>query len=112
MTNSTAGFSAESFLTDIERDECRLALRQLHGCDAHFHSTVAVCIPVSGHEPWRGSVHVFDISGHASATRGYAWLRRVNAATTIIHTAMQREAVASPEQAVRMVLRRSRRRAQ
>ena len=96
----------EEFLRDIERDECRLALRQLYGCDARFNATVAICIPVRGRPPRRGPVHMFDLSGHASATRGYAWPRRINARTTIIHTALESEALASPEQAVRKVLGR------
>ena len=95
-----------TFLADIERDECRLALRQLYGCDARFNATVAVSIPVRGRAPWRGSVHVFDISGHPSATRGYAWPRRVNARTTIIHTVLESDKVAAPEQAVRTALGR------
>ena len=97
----------EEFLNDIERDECRLALRQLYGCDARFKTSVAIRIPVRGRTPWRGSVHIFDLFGHASATRAYAWPRRVNARTTIIHTAIHsEEGLASPEQAVRKVLGR------
>jgi hypothetical protein len=94
----------EEFLRDIERDECRLALRQVYGCDARFCATVAICIPVRGREPWRGSVHLFNLYGHALATRGYAWPRPINTRTTIIHTALQSEACTSPEQAVRNVL--------
>jgi hypothetical protein len=96
----------ENFLAGIERDECRLALRQLYGCDAHFNSTVAVSIPLRGRAPWRGSVHVFDISGHPSAKRGYAWPRRVNARTTVIHTVLENASVIAPEHAVRAVLGR------
>jgi hypothetical protein len=51
-------------------------------------------------------VHIFDISGHALATRGYAWPRRISTRSTIIHTALERDALASPEQAVRKVLGR------
>jgi hypothetical protein len=96
----------ETFLADIERDECRLALRQLYGCDAHFNTTVVVSIPARGRAPWQGSVHVFDISGHPTATRGYAWPRRVNAQRTVIHTVLESDAVAAPEHAVRTVLGR------
>jgi hypothetical protein len=51
-------------------------------------------------------VHIFDISGHASATRGYAWPRRINTHSTIIHTALESDPLASPEHAVRKVLGR------
>lgn len=96
----------ETFLAGIERDECRLALRQRYGCDAHFNTTVDVSIPLRGRAPWRGSVHVFDISGHPSATRGYALPRRMNARTMIIHTVLESASVTAPEQAVRTVLGR------
>jgi hypothetical protein len=100
------GMTDDAFLARIEQDECRLALRQLYGCDAHFNTTVPVSIPVRGRAPWQGFVHVFDITGHPSARRGYAWPRRVNARRMVIHTVLESEAVAAPEQAVRTVLGR------
>src|SRR5262245_10710222 len=96
----------ETFLAGIERDECKFALRHVYGCDARFNSTVVVSIPLRGRAPWCGSVHVFDISGHPSAKRGYAWPRRVNARSTIIHAVLESAAVTAPEHAVRTALGR------
>ena len=49
------------------------AFRDLHGCEAKHIETVPVIERFQGKTVWEGEVEVFDLSGHAKASRGYAW---------------------------------------
>lgn len=52
-------------------DELRIAVERMHG-----GSTLTQSVPVretfEGRPVWEGVVHVFDLSGHPTATRAYA----------------------------------------
>jgi hypothetical protein len=48
--------------------ELRQSLKRMHGGTATFDKSVPVRETV-----WEGVVHVFDLIGHAIATRAYAW---------------------------------------
>jgi hypothetical protein len=55
---------------------------------------------------WEGKVHVFQLSGHAKATRCYAWPEPVSHTAVIIRVVLHSGRVASAEEAVKSVLRR------
>ena len=54
-------------------DRLQVALTQLHGCGAVWHSTVPVHEVFNGQTVWQGEVEVFDLHNHAKAKRAYAW---------------------------------------
>jgi hypothetical protein len=58
---------------DDESDQLKKAVEDMHNCTARLIQ----CVPVKErfvHEPvWEGVVHVFDLEGHPTATRAYAW---------------------------------------
>src|SRR5262252_1124271 len=49
------------------------AIQRLHGCAAKHVQTVPLTEQVQGKIRWQGKVEMFDVSGHATATRCYAW---------------------------------------
>lgn len=67
--------------------DLRKAILDLHGCESAFVESVPVVeglrlkrsgsAPIGGQETaqivWRGTVYVFDLLGHPTAKRAYAW---------------------------------------
>lgn len=49
------------------------AIRNLHGCKATWVESVPVKETFQGKTVWEGTVHVFDLTGHPTASRCYAW---------------------------------------
>ncbi len=63
-------------LPDLSRrtvDALRAAIESQHGGTARFREIVPVSETFNGQPVWEGEVHVFDLDGHPSATRAYAW---------------------------------------
>ena len=54
-------------------DELRDVIRRLHGAEAMHVQSVPVKEMFQGHTVWEGIVEVFDLEGHATAHRVYAW---------------------------------------
>jgi hypothetical protein len=53
--------------------ELRRAVESQHPCRATLAQTVPVRETFQGQLVWQGVVHVFDLEGHPTATREYAW---------------------------------------
>jgi hypothetical protein len=49
------------------------AIRHMHGCEATFVESVPVRETFQGQAVWEGEVQVFDVTGHPTAKRCYAW---------------------------------------
>ena len=49
------------------------AFRRLYGCATKYVETVPVVETWQGKTVWEGEVEVFDLVGHPTAKRGYAW---------------------------------------
>jgi hypothetical protein len=87
-------------------DELREAIRRLHGGDATHVASVAVKETHEGRTLWEGVVEVFDLHGHATANRVYAWAhetdspKRSKRHVAVLHTGP----VTSPETAVRAAI--------
>src|SRR5271169_3696999 len=58
---------------EVEVDQLREAVERMHGGTAAFAQSVPVRETFDGETVWEGAVHVFDLIGHPSATRAYAW---------------------------------------
>lgn len=53
--------------------ELRDVIRRLHGAEATHVESVPVKETFRGETVWEGIVEVFDLAGHATAHRVYAW---------------------------------------
>ena len=54
-------------------DDLRDVIRKLHGVEATHVESVPVKETFQGKTVWEGIVEVFEIRGHAKASRVYAW---------------------------------------
>ena len=56
-----------------EKHQLREAVERVHSGSATFVQSVPVRETFEGKTVWEGVVHVFDLAGHPTATRAYAW---------------------------------------
>ena len=54
-------------------EELRDVIRRLHGAEATHVESVPVKETFKGETVWEGIVEVFELTGHATAHRVYAW---------------------------------------
>ena len=57
------------------------AIEQMHGGSAKLAESVTVKEYFQGMPVWEGIVHVFNLEGHPTATRAYAWSSPIEGST-------------------------------
>lgn len=87
---------------DVSVLEIKNAIESQHGGRATLRHAVTVLETFEGQPVWEGSVHVFDLEGHPTATRAYAWSSPIEGSTkrrffAVLHI----PPVTSPVEAVR-----------
>ena len=60
-------------MNEVAPSELKIAVESQHGGTAAFVQSVPVHEEHNGQTVWDGTVHVFDLSGHPTAARAYAW---------------------------------------
>jgi hypothetical protein len=60
-------------VSEVEASELQRAIERQHGGRATFARSVLIDERQDGKPVWQGVVHVFDLQGHPTATRAYAW---------------------------------------
>src|SRR3954468_4741549 len=85
--------------------QLRDAVQNMHGGTATLAQSVPVRETFRGQTVWEGVVHVFDLAGHPTATRAYAWSSPIEGNTkrrffAVLHT----DRINSPLQAVRAAI--------
>jgi hypothetical protein len=58
---------------EVSQEALTEAIRNLHDCKATWVGSVPVKETFEGEFVWEGVVQIFDVTGHPSATRCYAW---------------------------------------
>jgi hypothetical protein len=86
-------------------DSLREAIERMHGGTATLAQSVPVRETFEGKPVWDGVVRVFDLAGHPTATRAYAWSSPIEGSTkrrffAVLHT----ERINSPVEAVRAAI--------
>src|SRR5438309_7463916 len=81
------------------------AIESQHGGSASLAQSVPIRETFRGQTVWEGVVHVFDLTGHPTATRAYAWSSPIEGSTkrrffAVLHT----ERINSPSEAVRAAI--------
>jgi hypothetical protein len=86
-------------------DELREAVERVHKCSARLIDRVPVIETFLDQTVWDGVVHVFEIEGHARATRCYAWTSPVEGAARCRFTAvLDLPPIDSPSDAVKLAI--------
>jgi hypothetical protein len=91
--------------TDPIESELKTAVESMHGGTATLAQSVPVREIFEGKTVWDGVVHVFDLTGHPTATRAYAWSSPIEGSTkrrfvAVLHTPR----INSPLEAVRAAI--------
>ena len=60
-------------MSEVEAIELRKAVERMHTCKAKLAQSVPVRERHGDVTVWEGVVHVFDLKGHLTANRAYAW---------------------------------------
>lgn len=60
-------------MIEVDADQLRSIVETQHGCPSRLVEAVAVSEAFEGRTAWKGMVHIFDLQGHRSANRCYAW---------------------------------------
>src|SRR3954468_7707105 len=94
-----------AFMAENEVAQLKEAVEKMHGGIATFAQSVPVRETFEGKTVWEGVVHVFDLAGHPTATRAYAWPFPAEGSdkprfVAVLHT----DRINSPLQAVRAAI--------
>jgi hypothetical protein len=86
----------------IELGELRKAVERLHGGGARLVRSVRISEAFDGKSVWEGVVHVFELNGHPTARRAFAWSSPVEGSTERQYFAVLNiPPITSPLEAVR-----------
>jgi hypothetical protein len=90
---------------EVHANELRDVVERRQGCPAQLVEAVPVSVSFEGRPVWQGVVHIFDLRGHRSADRCYAWSSPVEGSDerrffAVLHT----PPIASPADAVRATI--------
>src|SRR5271168_5100418 len=85
-------------------DELRDVIRRLHGAEATHIESVPVKEVFQGQTVWEGIVEVFDLTGHATAHRAYAWAHDGKHPKESSVAVLHKEPITSAAAAVRAAL--------
>jgi hypothetical protein len=85
-------------------EELKDVIRRLHGVEATHVESMAVKEEFEGRTVWEGIVEVFDLIGHPTATRVYAWAHDTNGKKKRHVTVLHAGPVDSPRAAVRAAI--------
>jgi hypothetical protein len=58
---------------EVDADQLQQAVERQHHCAARLAQSVPIKEGHEGATVWEGIVHVFDLTGHPTAKRAYAW---------------------------------------
>jgi hypothetical protein len=77
----------------------------MHGGSATLAQSVPVRETFQGQTVWEGVVHVFDLAGHPTATRAYAWSSPIEGSDKRrFFAVLQTDRINSPAGAVRAAI--------
>jgi hypothetical protein len=77
------------------------AIRHLHGCEATFVESVPVHEKSGDETVWEGDVQVFNVTGHPTAKRVYAWSHATTGTRRQFHAVLHLPPVDGPVMAVK-----------
>ena len=60
-------------MIDVAPDHLQQAVERMHHCTARLAQSVPVKETHGDATVWEGLVHIFDLEGHPTAPRAYAW---------------------------------------
>lgn len=80
------------------------AIRKTHGVESTHVESVPIKETFQGKTVWEGVVEVFDLHGHSTSKRAYAWSHQTDGAMTRHVAVLHHGPVVSPHTAVRAAI--------
>jgi hypothetical protein len=80
------------------------AVAALHGCHCSHTGTAKVHEMMNGRTVWKGEVEIFNLAGHAKATKAYAWAYQDDAGETHYVAVLELPPIVSPRHAVQAAI--------
>jgi hypothetical protein len=94
-------------MNDVDPDDLKRAVESEHGCIAVLAQSVPVRERFGNQSVWDGIVHIFDLEGHSTAKRAYAWSSLQGEGERRFVTVLHLPPITSPKEAVRAVVNRN-----
>ena len=92
-------------MPEVSPGQLQAAVEGLHGGKATLSAVVEIHERFEGEPVFDGLVHVFDLSGHPTATRAYAWSSPVDGTDRgKFYAVLHQPPISSPSEAVRAVI--------
>ncbi len=86
-------------------EDLKRSVETQHGGNARFVEVAPVSEVFQGRPVWEGTVHVFDLEGHPTATRAYAWSSPIKgSAKRRFFAVLRTGGIKSPADAVRAAI--------
>ena len=91
-------------MTEVAASELKKAVESQHGGAATFAQSVPVHEQHNGETVWDGAVAVFDLAGHPTAKRAYAWSYELGDGRRRFFAVLHSPPINSPRDAVRAAI--------
>jgi hypothetical protein len=92
-------------MIEIDTTQLKEAIERMHGGAAALVESVPVRETSAGKTVWEGVVHVFDLAGHPTSSRAYAWSSPIEGSKKRrFFAALHQSPVDSPQAAVRAAI--------
>jgi hypothetical protein len=96
-------------MNEADRMALKNAILNLHHCDATWVASATVKETFQSQTVWEGTVQVFELHGHPTASRCYAWSHATTGEKRRFVAVLHQGPVDSPEKAVRAAIVQERR---
>jgi hypothetical protein len=91
-------------MSEVSANELKRAVESQHGGTATFARSVPVHEQHNGETVWDGSAAVFDLAGHPTAKRAYAWSYELPDGRRRLFAVLHTGPITSPRDAVRAAI--------
>jgi hypothetical protein len=90
---------------DIDPSELKNAVERMHHCSARLMQSVPIREWFEHETVWEGAVHIFDLEGHPTASRAYAWSSSIEGSDNRrFFAVLHQPPITSPVDAVRAAI--------
>ena len=91
-------------MAEVSMEALKKTIRDLHGCDSTWIEAVPVKEAFQGQTVWEGTVQIFELHGHLTAKRCYAWSHETDEGKRRFVAVLHQGPVDSPVAAVRVAI--------
>jgi hypothetical protein len=90
---------------EINESDLKVAVERMHNCKARLVQSVPIREWFEHETVWKGAVHIFDLEGHPTASRAYAWSSSIEGSDKRrFFAVLHQPPITSPLDAVRAII--------